>query len=267
MKKRPIRSLWFLLMLAFALSSCGGSSAVSSPVSSPVTATPVQVLPFKVMRILVLGQSIASNCNEHLYGEVDNVFQVSRDGKILPAKDPFEWAHCGQGSIWIPLGRKLIENGIAEKVIFMPIGVGGTRVRDWQEGGSAYPKLNDAVALIKKESLNFDFAFWHQGSNDMGTDSEDYRKRLTAVLADVDGKITIRRWLIALHSRCWGTYDPNIEAAQRIVAADRANNRFLGPNNNILEEDYRFDHCHLNRKGQEEMASMWMEGIRNAVKE
>jgi hypothetical protein len=256
-----------ILCVSLFLSGCGGGGGEGVNSSVPVgtaVSQPVK-LPLAELRILVLGQSIASNCNEHRYGPVDGVYQIVKDGSSKPASDPFEWADCAEGSVWMPLGKKLIDNGIAQKVTFMPIGVGGTRVQDWIEGGTAFSKLNNAISVIKQRQLTFDFAFWHQGSSDIGTNKNAYIAGLTSLIGYTDANVQIARWLIARHSKCWGNYDPNIEEAQTVVGNSPALRRFLGPNNNLLGDDYRVDRCHLNQKGQEEMASMWLESIRSAL--
>ena len=156
----------YLLLLSYSLliSACGGGAggAPGAPVIVPVVPViPVVTYPLSEMRILVMGQSISSNCNEHVYPAVNNVFQVAKDGSIKVALDPFEWADCNKGSMWMPLGKKIIEAGIARKVIFMPIGVAASKVGDWQAGGSVFGKLNSAIALIQAQGINFDFVFWH----------------------------------------------------------------------------------------------------------
>jgi hypothetical protein len=253
------------LFVLAALCACGGGGANSSPVPITPPPTPAPVV-LDQLRIFVVGQSISSNCNEHKFGPIDNVFQIGRDGEVKLASDPFEWADCSNGSMWMPLGKLLIERGIAKKVVFMPIGVGGTKVRDWQEGGAAFPKLNTALAQIKQKGLVFDVALWHQGSSDIGADKNEYLTRLTSVVAYIDANAQIGRWVIAQHSRCSGSYDKNIEEAQLAFANALNFRRFVGPNNNLLGEEYRLsDGCHLNELGQQTMASMWFDSIKNAL--
>jgi hypothetical protein len=247
------------LFLFSLLAACGGENKVESP----------QVLPkgpLAELRVLVIGQSISSNCNEHVYGPVANVFQIDGDGNIQQAKDPLYWAGCDKGSMWMPLGRKLIENGVASKVTFMSIGEGGTSVAQWQEGGMVFPKLNRAIAVIKAKGIVFDFAFWHQGSADMGMSKGEYQTRLASVVEYVNKNVSVNRWLIALHSRCAGMYDPNIEEAQREFGNAPNQRRYPGPNTNLLGDEYRMaDACHLNFSGQERMADLWMYSIIQAL--
>jgi hypothetical protein len=216
------------------------------------------------VRILVIGQSIASNCNEKVYGPSPNVFQVGLSGEIRAASDPFDWADCKRGSIWMPLGKLLIDTGRASKVTFMPIGSGGTSVADWQEGGRAYAKLNSAIGVIRQGRIQFDYAFWYQGSSDFGTSHSVYASRLNSVIAYITKSVKIKRFLISTHSRCFGIWDRDIEAAQLDVIRAAQGKIFLGANSNSLDHSYRFDTCHLNFRGQEEMARLWLEAMENA---
>lgn len=257
----------FVFFSLFVLSACGGGGGGTSTGSKTVESAPLPVVsaqPPENLNILVIGQSIASNCNQFAYGPSYNVWQIGRDGSIKPAQDPFEWADCDKGSMWMPLGTRIVGTGIAKQVTFMPIGVGGSKVADWQAGGIAFKKLNDMIALVNKNGIKFDFAIWHQGSADAGMSRSEYSDRLKLVIAYVEQNISIKRWLIGIHSRCGDTFDPEIEAAQRLVADAPTSNRYLGANTNLLGEDLRFDRCHLSQQGQEQAADLWLSAIRNA---
>lgn len=262
-----------IALLCSVISACGGGAGSANPPSSgtppvqvpppaPVTPPPQPVA--RELRILVIGQSISSNCNQHVYGPIDNIFQIGKDGNVKPARDPFEWADCDKGSMWMPLGKRIIDSGMAQKVVFMPIGVGATSVRDWQADGRAFGKLNAALDLAAKEGIRFDAVLWHQGSADYGMARSEYTDRLLSVISYVNGKVQAGRWLVGVHSRCSGRYDANIEAAQRFVGEAPAEKRYLGANTNVLGNEFRFDECHLNQMGQEQMAGMWLEALRNA---
>lgn len=246
------------------VSGCGGGGG-APPGLSPSPPTTVPEPMFADLRILIVGQSISANCNQFVYGPSPNVFQIGLDGNVKAASDPFEWADCKTGSMWMPLGQKIIESGVAKKVTFMPIGVGGSGVADWQQDGKSFPKLESAIKLIKEKGLVFDFAFWHQGSSNIGGNKTDYANRLASVVGYINGNVQINRWLIALHSRCWGMYDAGIEESQRIFGMAPEAHRYLGPNTNLLGNEFRVDTCHLNRDGQELMATKWLESMNAAL--
>lgn len=214
--------------------------------------------------ILVVGQSISSNCNEYMYKNFPGVYQIGLDGNERPAADPFEWADCSQGSMWMPLGEHLIRSGFAKKVVFMPIGVGGASVQDWLPNGRAYDKLLRVIEVANKKQVNFDYALWHQGSSDIGRQPIKYRNQLKDVLRFISLNVHIDRWIISQHSKCGKAFDAKIANQQRVVGTSFFYRRFLGPDTNNLGDEYRHDGCHLNKKGQEEMAKLWLQSILEA---
>lgn len=216
--------------------------------------------------ILVIGQSIASNCNEHKYKERQGVYQIDLEGRIIPASDPFLWADCSQGSMWVPLGDRIISSGIAKTVTIMPIGIRGTSVSDWLPQGSAFDKLEKAISVANSRSIRFDYAFWHQGSSDVGRDPKAYARNLSQVLRHISLNLKIDKWIIARHSKCGDSFDQMISKAQYQVSMNYFARRFPGPDNNKLGEDFRFDGCHLNKAGQEKMAELWLDSIMQANK-
>lgn len=216
--------------------------------------------------VLVVGQSISANCNEHVFEESTGVYQVDLNGDLKPAKDPFEWADCDKGAMWLPLGTKIVTSGFANRVIFMPIGVGGTSVSDWQPGGRAFGKLKSALSLANQKSIKFDYAFWHQGSSDYGQDPIIYGKALSQVLTFISLNTKVDKWIVAQHSKCGSQYDHRIAKEQKNISLNPQFRRFPGPNTNEFGMEYRYDGCHLNRSGQEKMAELWFNSIMAAEK-
>lgn len=222
----------------------------------------------KNLRILVIGQSISSNCNQYRFPPSPHIDQITLTGTEVPAKDPMIWADCTGGSMWIPLGQELLARHMAERVVFMPIGVAGTAIRDWLPGGRAYPKLQTAMRLIRDHKIHFDFVLWHQGSSDYGTSPLKYRESFLSVVRDVrkQGNLRGSKWIIARHSGCVGRFDPAIWKVQnQLAASDNNLNFFTGPDNNLLGAAWRFDGCHLNKAGQERMGALWADSIQQAL--
>lgn len=255
-----------VVFMGLMVASCGGGNSSNTGGPNEPVFIPVVTYPLPELRILVIGQSISSNCNEYKYGPVDNVFQIGSNGSVKSAADPFEWADCEKGSMWIPLGKRLIDAGIARKVTFMPIGVSGSKVEDWQANGVAFKKLNSAISLIQGKGIGFDFAFWHQGSSNVGMGKNMYMSHLGATIDYIDDRVKINRWLIGIHSRCFGAYDRNIESAQIEIGSMVKLKRYVGANSNRLGDEYRTDGCHLKKSGQDEMAEMWLESIKSSLK-
>jgi hypothetical protein len=222
---------------------------------------PLHQLQAKPLYILVIGQSIASNCNEHPYTAVSGVYQIGLNGLETPAADPFEWADCKRGSTWIPLGRNIIKAGLADRVTFMPIGVSDATAGDWAPGGKAEAKLSRALALVKQKGIVFDYAFWQQGPADIGTVGPRYTKALNSVIYRIAKNASVKTWLIANHAACHGRSDANIAKVQYYIAKYYHLSIFPGPNTDQLGERYRFDGCNLNQAGQEKIAQGWLDAM------
>lgn len=223
----------------------------------------------KNISILVIGQSISSNCNQYKYPAIQGIYQYDFEGNRVKAYDPFIWADCSSGSMWMPLGRIILNNKLADEVTFMPIGVGATTVNDWLPNGRAYPKLQKAMSVIKSKQIKFDYIFWHQGSSDIGTPSSIYQKCFNSFASQVIklGDLRSSKWIIARHSKCFGQVDEKLWKAQTDIARMDDHIRFfIGPDTNSLGDEYRFDTCHLNQQGQEKMATLWLESLKNAKK-
>jgi hypothetical protein len=220
----------------------------------------------KDLYILIVGESISSNCNQHIYEPSEGVFQIDLSGNKIPSSDPFLFADCQNGSTWILLGRKIITANYARSVTFMPIGVEGMSVNDWLPGGKAFEKLSNAIIITKEKSIRFDYAFWYQGPADADPPSDQYAKKLSQVLKYISINAHVNKWIIAQYSKCRALSDNEIAKAQIEVASRNILRRFPGPNTNALGSEFRYDNCHLNFKGQEIMADLWFQSMVSADK-
>lgn len=216
------------------------------------------------LNILVIGDDKSANCNQHVYESVDGVFQLDLDGKEVAAKDPFLWADCKDGSVWIPLGRELIKSGLADKVVFMPIGISKVKASDWRAVGPAKIKLELALKIIKERNLQFDYLLWQQGSSDIGSKPTIYKKEANEIFKYLKKSIRLKSIIIAKDSSCNGKTDSDIFNSQNILGEDFLNRRFPGPNINLLTASNLNNDCLLNFSGQEFVADQWLESMKNA---
>lgn len=213
------------------------------------------------IHILVIGGGTASNCNAHAFGEARGVYQIGLSGSEKPARDPFELADCKGGSIWVPLGQKMVETGMADRVIFMPVGVAGARARDWQAGGRAYGKLLSVMSTAKARNIKFDYAFWQEGSADIGADPAQYANDLNKAVKAISINMNVGKWIIAQGAGCGDKRGGAINAAQLHYSRSPLFNRFPGPDMSGLDSTYRSDGCYFNELGQRELAQLWFRSI------
>jgi hypothetical protein len=213
------------------------------------------------MNILVLGEGASANCNVRLYGEEPNVFQIGRNGMKRPARDPLDWADCSGGSIWIPVGRQIVEARFADQVAFMSLGMEKSQVRDWVKGGRAFARLESALQVAKAKNIKFDYVFWYQGMSDGVLRQQDYGFGLVKVIRGLIPVVPGARWLIAQSAGCGNAINKDIFAAQRKVSANPLFNRFPGPDVSLLHNSSLSDQCTLREDGQEIMAKQWFRSL------
>lgn len=89
--------------------------------------------------LLIIGQSISSNCNQKNLAQKMVLTGIWFSWEYNKAQDPLIWADCTEGSLWIPMGKELIERKITDQVNLLQIGVSGTKVQDWLPAGKSLP--------------------------------------------------------------------------------------------------------------------------------
>ncbi|UOO81591.1 hypothetical protein LVJ83_11795 [Uruburuella testudinis] len=227
----------------------------------------------KDLTILVVGQSLSANSGGHRYSEpVKNLYQIDLQGRRVPAKDPLLWASGDGGSLWMPLGRKMLQAGLADSVTFMPIGKGGTSLENWLTPGSyVNGKMYRALDVAAQQKIKFDYVFFLQGSSDVGTPMKDYASRFYTLHHIIQGRLkqsgSDPAWIVARHTRCGDLFDPEVVAVQYAIGRrDNRKHYFVGPDINPVGMQYRRDRCHLNRAGQEKVADMWLHSLQEVMR-
>lgn len=266
-------SCFLIILLFFTGCKSDGTTSNSShgiPTSTTVdtlhSTTNVQVLcknrPLDdVLVIFTFGQSISANYNKNSYATVDHVFALD-DGKCIQAKDPLPIADGTNGSMWIPLGRKIIENGLAKNVLLISVGVGGSSIDSWSPNGDLHQHLQTNLEYLHKLNIPISLFLWHQGTSDIGKPSENYVNNFLKITDSIRSAGFNAPILVAIHSRCFNAYDKNIENAQKFLSTLHDKGIYEGANTNTLDNSFRFDKCHLNQHGQEKSADLWLKAIK-----
>ena len=126
--------------------------------------------------IFSFGQSISANFNEFKYSSNEHIFTLE-NGQCVTAKDPLPIADGHSGSMWMPLGRKIIEDGLAKNVLLISIGVGGSSIDRWQSEDDLLKHLKYYLNYINRLDIPVSLFLWHQGSSNIGTSSENYMNK------------------------------------------------------------------------------------------
>ncbi|WP_316228379.1 sialate O-acetylesterase [Bradyrhizobium sp. SZCCHNR1039] len=162
---------------------------------------------------------------------------------------------------WIGiLADNLVTAGIANNVIIVPFGVGGSFIADWASGGSNNSRVRVMAARLARAGLVPNAILWGQGESDlMATSQADYTTRLLSLIATfrIYWPSTGIPIFIAKESYINGLTDSNVTNAQASVV-NNAIGIYAGPNGDARTAAYRAaDNTHWNTLGASTWASDW----------
>lgn len=208
------------------------------------------------MHILALQEGGVA-CKNDLMNDIENIYQIGSDGQEVAVASNFEWSDCNDGAVLMPLGEELIKSGLADRVIFLPVGVEGSGVEDWQAGGRASEKLKLALTKANATNTRFDYVFWQGNMVSADVALNEYQQSISKVLKLVKLQTNADKFIISSSVSCQAG-DALKKAAPRW---DPLYNRFSGPDLQALGDDYRADQCHFNQRGYKKMAQLWVQSI------
>lgn len=223
----------------------------------------------RTMIALTLGQSNAANNGKTPYTPHNTTVFNYCAGKLYAARDPLLGTTGAGGSVWTRLGDMLIDSGLYDKVIFVPIAVGGSAIERWATG-DCYQKLQQTLGALDNQQIVVTHIFWHQGETDniLNTSTAKYKEFLTAVLR------TIRKSQSADFYVSLASYHP--APVTKPLGVDRAirnaQAEFIGENKNVFEGPdtdtlihaiHRYDSVHFSDFGLAAYARLWFNAILN----
>lgn len=212
------------------------------------------------IHILILQESVSSDCNAKVFDAVDGVYQISLDGEEVPARAPFFWANCLEGDVFLPLGQAMIKSGMAERVIFMPIGTRGTSVRDWLVGGRAYEPMKLALKKANHKNINFDYVLWKGDFVDAKFSESRYQNDVQKILKEVKLGAKTEKFIISKSVSC----NVKGDGYEKTYRWDPLYKRFPGPDIGKLASKYYINECNLNDLGKKEIVQLWLHAIKKA---
>lgn len=225
--------------------------------------------------LIVAGQSNYTNVAPTAYvptnaSVLDN-FNVY-DGAVYAAADPLlgaGWAYTvlggvgtnpSPGNIGTRVGDLLITNGKFDRVILVPVAIGGTTASDWSTG-SMSNRIPTAMRRLLSRGIvpgttNVTFAIiWGQGESDAGTSQVNYTSRMNTVIASAAAAGFSGRWFINKQTWIAGAVDANVQAAQ--VGLPNGSTVFAGADADSLNAANRYaDNTHFNDAGMAALATL-----------
>lgn len=224
------------------------------------------------LTLLSLGQS---NIGNYVYGSYSptggagNLNLSVFDGGLYRAVDgPIIGPNGNQNSVLPQLADLLISGEHADRVVNVPVAVGGTFVADWAPGGLMHHRAKCAALRALSLGLVPDAVLWQQGENDASASTTEsaYIASLTAL------KDALREYgvdcpiVVARGTWGGGEYPPNylaVRAAQTNIVDGV--DFFAGPDTDTLGNTYRADGTHFNATGATAAAALWRDAILAAI--
>ena len=213
--------------------------------------------------ILAMGQSNAGNYGETRYRPIQPVFNFNwADGKCYRAEDPLLGSSGDRGSVWTRLGDALIESNQFKQVVIVPIGVGGSSVRDWAGPHGPAQRAVQAREALSRVGLHITHVLWHQGEADYGMHKDVYSRLFAHMTEYIRSHGINAPVFVATATICNNTGADQIREAQRELPYKLAN-VYAGPDTDALDSIYdrRDNLCHFSDRGLALHARMWRDVI------
>ncbi|WP_316819305.1 sialate O-acetylesterase [Pedobacter nyackensis] len=265
------RFYWLLLLVFFGNSVNGqGNILPKESDSSRLVSLSNLKQDDRTMIALTFGQSNASNRGQTPYTPTNtsSVFNYY-NGKLYTAKDPLIGTTGNGGSVWTHLADTLINSGLYDKVILIPIAVGGAAIERWSSGDCSKILLQTLQSLTSQH-IHLTHILWHQGETDnlLNTPAETYKERLNTILntirsyhQDADLYVSLASYHPSSFTKPLGV-DKVIRKAQKEFINERKR-VLLGPDTDVLiHAIYRYDSVHFSDFGLKAFADLWFSALK-----
>lgn len=224
----------------------------------------------KTLVLLIAGQSNTGNHAGQRY-ESNYGTQIVNywNGKCYKAESPLLGTTGFLGESWTLLANKLIKEGLAEQVVLVPAGIGGTPISRWQSGGDLNKMQIDVVNATRPQ-YKFTQVLWHQGESDYGLKTSDsqYTKDFNSLAQSLRKQGVDAPIYVSVATKCgidpaWSKNNPVALAQNQLP--DISKGVYAGPNTDaLLNKLDRYDDCHFSGSGQEKFADAWVNAIKQS---
>lgn len=225
------------------------------------------LLPVNGMAFVTYGQSNSECCGSLGYTvqHPKQVLQFYNHTAYTLAEPGMLGCTCSGASVWPRLGDMILtRNKSVPAVVFASAGVAGSSIEQLLPHATVFASRSQPyeylVATVRalQEHTTVDGILYHQGESNCGNSYDVYYGHLVtlgrAVAADTGVPL-----YISTATRCGGEYRLCSQVAHAQTAFALAGRPQVrpGPNTDVLLDNFRFDTCHLNRRGLNATAGLW----------
>lgn len=214
---------------------------------------------------IIAGQSNCSNYVNAYYnptnaGAVDNLNIY--DGGMYRASEPLLGCSNTGGNLFTRMADKLVTGGYYDRVILIPVGLGGTSAQQWDT--LLYRRAISGGRRAAALGINVSAILWMQGESEYLTTQSEYTSMLTSIMGKVAASGVTAPWVIGKCTDVGGIPKPAIQAAQLAIVNNTT--IFQGADTDALTgSTYRYDGTHLNAAGAEAAAELWKSAVISAM--
>lgn len=218
---------------------------------------------------VVFGQSNAGNHGSVRTVVASKAVSIYFNGGYYEPRDPLLGASGNGGSPWPLMAERLIDAGLAERVVLVPGAVGGTSVEEWQKGGPLYAMMEARLKAARDDGLTVTHFLWHQGESDNRRNNRltppQYAHGLRSLIAMTKTLFPQSRFFIAQATLCGPNLPVDEDLRRTQAELQRDPGVFAGPDTDaIANPGDRSDGCHFSSTGLRKHADAWVEAISRA---
>ena len=207
----------------------------------------------------------------------DNLYQYNwKDNNCYRYKEPLIGASGKKGNSITPFAIGLANN-IENNLLIIPYGIGNTLLESWSNGDNSL--LNKSLLEnLKKRKINVDLFLFHQGESDAyavrdiskkiekSYYSKKYLINLLKIIDQTRFYFPESKFGLSIVSKC---YEPKankyITDSQNEVTKLRSNVFISADSDSIYGRKYRYDGCHFNLKGVEELSKRYKDSFNKNI--
>ena len=218
--------------------------------------------------LLVIGQSNAGNhAGQRFRSEHGAAILNFFDGQCFIAASPLLGSTGTNGEYWTLLANLLVSSQAFDRVVLVPVSVGGTEVARWARGGDLNALLVNAAVDLRSHNYRATHVLWHQGESDLayGTSERQYAARFLSVVDTLRAQYITAPIFVSVASKCLllTTFSPTNAVVLAQLSLPNSKQQIIGGVNSdaILDEMDRYDDCHFSATGQNKIAAAWAQII------